>query len=50
MGGPALVLGEASNLDFSSEYFDPDESATLFMIVAGSKSASLRAVIWTWYP
>jgi hypothetical protein len=45
IGGPRFVWGTVSNLDLSSEYFEPDESATLFMIVAGSRSASLLAVI-----
>lgn len=50
IGGPRFEYGEVSNLDMMSEYLDPEESATFFMIVAGSRSASLLAVIWTWYP
>lgn len=45
IGGPRFDCGEVSNLEMISEYLDPDESATFFIIVAGSRSASLRAVI-----
>jgi len=45
IGGPRFEWGEVSNLDMISEYFDPEESATFLMIVAGSISASLLAVI-----
>ena len=45
IGGPRFERGEVSNLDMISEYFDPEESATFLMIVAGSISASLLAVI-----
>jgi hypothetical protein len=45
IGGPRFEWGEVSNLDMISEYFDPEESATFFMIVEGSRSASLLAVI-----
>jgi hypothetical protein len=45
IAGPRLDCGEVSNFDMTWEYFDPLESATLFMIVAGSRSASDRAVI-----
>ena len=45
IGGPRFDCGDVSNLDMTSEYFEPLASATFFMIVAGSRSASLLAVI-----
>ena len=45
IGGPRFDCGEVSNLDMIAEYFDPEESATFFIIAFGSRSASLLAVI-----
>ena len=44
-GARLVICGELSNLDIIAAYFEPDESATFFMIALGSKSASFRAVI-----
>jgi hypothetical protein len=48
IGGPRFGCDEVSNLLITCEYFEPDESATLFMIVAWSRSLSFLAVICTW--
>lgn len=33
-----------------AEYFEPEASATFWIMPSGVRSRSDRAVIWTWYP
>jgi len=39
IGGPRFDCGEVSNFDMMAEYLEPEESATLFIMVLGSRSA-----------
>lgn len=43
-GFVAAATGGASPL----EYFEPEASATFWVILSGLRSRSDRAVIWTW--
>lgn len=46
-GGPVDVEPEETGACESAEYFEPEESATRWIIPSGVRWPSARAVIWT---
>jgi hypothetical protein len=44
--GAAVGAAEA----LPAEYFEPEASATFWIMPSGVRSRSDRAVTWTWYP